>query len=661
MFNKPAAVLLRRPVGAACVIIASLAAGAVAAMAQTTTSSSALGSAAAVTSTTALTPVAPVPNACQRFAPGSVVQQPPALFSENGVLNVQFSYQTTLDPDNSGRQFFCFMTPNGLENPTLYVNPGDTLNVTVTNNTPAPVASEGTITTEVFNPPNCGNTTEIELNPDTSAANVMTGGSMNIHYHGTNTTPACNGDNVVKTLVNPGNTFQYTIQFPTTEPPGLYWYHPHVHGLSEAAVQGGAAGAIVVEGINNVQPATAGLRQRILIIRDQQTSQGLTESAGGTPGGIPFTDLTVNNVDTNAFTNSAGVTSYTPAIIQVAPGETEFWRVSNSTSDAILNLQVLFDGVAQTIQIVGIDGVPVNSQDGTQPGMLIPVTSFLLPPASRVEFLVNSPAATVKLPQLITQLINTGPLGDEDPQRPLLTMQLVSAATLNANPPPDATVPAFTAINTNQQMFGGIQSVTPALTRTVYFAEEQDGNAFYINASGCVTAAGAQCATQVTNGVAIDTPFDNNNPPSIITTQGTVEKWIIQNRAQENHEFHQHQIHFMVLEQDNFEANSSVQAPAINGQFLDMVQVPFCNGPAPIVNPKTNPTGNNPPACVNAAGNPVIPYPQVQVLMDFRGMDIGDFVFHCHILGHEDLGMMAIERVCPASGCTSTSNTTTSN
>jgi FtsP/CotA-like multicopper oxidase with cupredoxin domain len=39
-------------------------------------------------------------------------------------------------------------------------------------------------------------------------------------------------------------------------------------------------------------------------------------------------------------------------------------------------------------------------------------------------------------------------------------------------------------------------------------------------------------------------------------------------------------------------------------------------------------------------------------------MDIGDFVFHCHILGHEDLGMMGIERVCPKSGCTTT---TTSN
>ena len=78
-----------------------------------------------------------------------------------------------------------------------------------------------------------------------------------------------------------------------------------------------------------------------------------------------------------------------------------------------------------------------------------------------------------------------------------------------------------------------------------------------------------------------------------------------------------------------------------------MVEIPFYNGPAPAVT-SSNPGGNNPPACVNAKGQPTIPYPQVQVLMDFRGMDIGDFVFHCHILGHEDLGMMAIEEVVPA-------------
>ena len=67
---------------------------------------------------------------------------------------------------------------------------------------------------------------------------------------------------VVKTLVNPKSTFSYSLVFPTDEPPGLYWYHPHVHGLAEAALQGGASGALVVDGINHIQPAVAGLRHR---------------------------------------------------------------------------------------------------------------------------------------------------------------------------------------------------------------------------------------------------------------------------------------------------------------------------------------------------------------------------------------------------------------
>jgi hypothetical protein len=44
-------------------------------------------------------------------------------------------------------------------------------------------------------------------------------------------------------------------------------------------------------------------------------------------------------------------------------------------------------------------------------------------------------------------------------------------------------------------------------------------------------------------------------------------------------------------------------------------------------------------------GNPNDPYPSVTALIDFRGNDIGDFVFHCHILNHEDLGMMNIIQV----------------
>lgn len=326
--------------------------------------------------------VAPVPNPCPRFTAGSPVLNPVALFSSHGILSVNFSYQTRTDAEN--RTLFCFMTPNGLENPTLHVKPGDHLVITITNNTPA-----GMNPMEV-NPPNCG-------------AAFMNSSSVNIHYHGTNTSPTCGQDEVIKTIINSGQTFQYNVAFPSNEPPGLYWYHPHIHGIAEAAVLGGASGAIVVDGIQNIQPAVAGLPQQIIVLRDQPQLNGLTEGPGGCTNDIPFQDITVNNVPINSLQAVAGgAVTFTPAVLNVRSGEKQFWRVTNSSADTIMDLQVQYNGVAQTLELVGIDGVPVNSQDGTTTPSLIPVTHFRLPPASRVEFIVTTPTASVKTAQFVT-------------------------------------------------------------------------------------------------------------------------------------------------------------------------------------------------------------------------------------------------------------------
>lgn len=279
--------------------------------------------------------VAPVANPCSRLAAGSTVQNPPALFSRNGVLTVNFSYQTTTDAD--GRTLFCFMTPDGLENPTLHLRPGDNLIIKTTNNTPAaPVEMH-------IDPPNCG-------------ATVMTGSSVNIHYHGTNTSPTCHQDDVLHSVINSGQTFTYNVHVPSDEPSGLYWYHPHIHGQVEAALQGGGSGVIVVDEIQNFQHAVAGMLQRILVIRDQNVA------GNPTPGGsIPSWDLTLNNIPI-AYPNEI------PAVIQMHRGDKEFWRVSNSSADSIIDLQVRYDGVPQNLQIVSFDGVPAGSQDGTRRG-----------------------------------------------------------------------------------------------------------------------------------------------------------------------------------------------------------------------------------------------------------------------------------------------------
>jgi FtsP/CotA-like multicopper oxidase with cupredoxin domain len=99
----------------------------------------------------------------------------------------------------------------------------------------------------------------------------MTANSTNLHFHGISAPPLCHQDDVLHTLIDPGDRpFVYRFRIPANQPPGLYWYHPHVHGLSSAQVLGGASGALVIEGIERANPQLAGLPERVLVIRDQE-------------------------------------------------------------------------------------------------------------------------------------------------------------------------------------------------------------------------------------------------------------------------------------------------------------------------------------------------------------------------------------------------------
>jgi FtsP/CotA-like multicopper oxidase with cupredoxin domain len=515
---------------------------------------------------------------CPRFPVGSSITAPQDLFSENGVLKVKFTYQTTVD--QNGNTLFCFMTDSGSESPTLHVHPGDRLLINLTNTVPA-AASASAMAAMAAMP---GMT--VSGRPSgVCGAVTMTAASVNIHYHGTNTPPACHQDEVIHTLINSGETFQYDVQFPLDEPPGLYWYHPHVHGISEAAVQGGASGALIVEGIENVNAEVAGLPQQVLVIRDNPVP------GNPDPGGnIPSWDLSLNYVPVPS-------PAFTPAIIQMKPSDRQFWRVLNASADTIIDLQLQYDGAPQPLQVIALDGVPAGSQDGASRGRSFTETDILLAPAARAEFVVTGPASTVQNATLMTLNVDTGPDGDNDPTRPIAA---INASNTASEPP--LTVP-YPSELPHQQRFAELDRELPTAHRTLYFSEvlsdPTDPNSptnFFITVDG-----------------QTPTLFSPDNPPAIITTQGSVEDWTIENRALENHEFHIHQIHFLLLEQNGIRVN--------NGQYLDMIQVPYWSGSGP--------------------------YPSVTVRMDFRGPLVGDFVYHCHILGHEDNGMMAIIRVTP--------------
>ncbi len=324
---------------------------------------------------------------------GSVVLPPPDIAAKDGILHVHFNYLTSVD--DKGRTLFCFVTDRGVQSPTLHVNPGDRIVMTVTNMVPqAPGGGEvASGSADV-----CGNPT-------------MTLTSVNVHFHGTNTSPTCHSDEVIRTLINSGETFRYVINIPKDEPPGMYWYHPHVHGISSVAVTGGASGAIIVEGhrgdpAGGRGPAPAHPRhprpQRRQLRPVIGTSHPIVE---------PFWDISTNYVPVEYPVEK-------PAVIKMHAGQSEFWRVVNASANTVLDLQLKFDGVQQPLQVVAFDGVPTGSQDGKKQGTIITESDILIPPAGRAEFIAPAPTATVKNAQFSTETIDSGPLGDSLPFPP---------------------------------------------------------------------------------------------------------------------------------------------------------------------------------------------------------------------------------------------------
>ncbi len=534
-----------------------------------------------------LVPVQALANGgvCPRPPVGSEIQPPPDLYSANGKLEVSLDYYTSVDDD--GRTLFCFVTADGKLSPTLHVNPGDQLTIHLTNQLPASQLTRS----------------EKDSNDETQCGDAtMTDTSVNMHFHGLNVSPKCHSDETIFTLVNSGSTFDYKLKIPKDEPPGLYWYHPHVHGIASPSVQGGATGVIEVEGIANIQPAVAGLPERFIVLRDQQFVEMPVSN------NYPFWDVSVNYVP-------VPYPQYTPAIIKMQSGTQEFWRVANAAANTIMDLRVQYDGVDQPLQIVAFDGVPTGSQDGKRQGTIVTQTGVLLPPAARVEFIVNAPGKNVKKAVLETETIDGGPASDSNPKRPLAAIQLTDDPNKWLPRAAERTGPP------NVQRFERLQDAKLTAKRVLYFSEIPSTMGMGGNRGSDKKLAPPPVAEPVKFYITVEGQlqrlFDPEEPPAITTTEGAVEEWRIENRSPEVHEFHIHQIHFLVEEVDG------VKIPKDQQQFHDTFQVPYWKG----------------------RGH----YPYIKVRMDFRGAIAGDFLYHCHILDHEDGGMMAKIRVLPKS------------
>ena len=507
-------------------------------------------------------------DVCPRYEPGSELRNPVNLYSVNNYLDVHASYESRSDDDHA-LQLYCYMTAKGAQSPTLRVKPGDILLFTLTNNAGS------------------ANNSEIPLPFACGSQTMLYPSTTNLHFHGLHAPPGCHVEEVLHTVINQGESYTYALQIPQSQSAGMYWYHPHIHGISEATVQGGASGAIIVEGIENVQPAVGGLPEQILIFRDYNSDD--------TDPTMPSFQVTVNYA-------YDPYPDYSAPFLRVQPDQKQFWRALNSASNAILELQLRYEGVAQPIDIVALDGVPFGSG---KTATLLTKTSILLPPASRVEFIVTTPGVSVKEAILYTLTVDTGTEGDINPERPLLNIIPDYDA-----PSPAVTIPSPSVATPLTRISPRLSQVIARRTRHLYFSSipvydnDTDSDTIFF-----ITVDGQEPQAFSMNSLS--------QPASVIVEAGTVEDWIIENRALESHVFHIHQLHFLLV------ARNQIKVSVDDQQYLDNVLIPPWDG--------------------------VSVYPSVTLRMRFDASVTGKFVYHCHILEHEDKGMMAVIEVVPRS------------
>lgn len=92
-----------------------------------------------------------------------------------------------------------------------------------------------------------------------------------LHWHGLDVPEAADGH--PRLAVGPGESYAY--RFRVDDPPGLYWYHPHTHGLTAPQTYRGLAGLLVVEGEEDeALGLPSGPYELPLVLRDRRAEAG---------------------------------------------------------------------------------------------------------------------------------------------------------------------------------------------------------------------------------------------------------------------------------------------------------------------------------------------------------------------------------------------------
>lgn len=547
--------------------------------------------------------------------------------------------------------------PGGLViSPTIEMRPGQTVRMTLNNRLPADPSCDHPPAN--INIPHCFNST-------------------NMHTHGVWNNPSGNGDNVLISI-NPGVSFQYEYNVPPDHPSGTFWYHSHLHGSTALQVSSGMAGALIIRG--DRQPTTTAngdidtllkpteaqpLTERVVVL--QQIHYSCRDAAGKIkvdslgywkcdPGDVG----SLENYDVFDFPGWSSSGHYTSINGQVLPtftgsraGQFERWRMIHAGVGDTVNLQfrkqtapinttgMTTAGSVQTIdQACGGAPLPqyLYASDGLTMAQIHTTDVSVFQPGYRWDALIQFPEPGTYC--VIDGFGATSVVGQQGPTRQLLGfVNVIPGNTVTDSPMRhlqnvlvDAAYQQYPVAVRDKV----VSDIWADLKLTSFVPHPDIGPD---EVTGQQLLAFDIDTSTTPNRFLVDTrPFDPTRIDRTLTV-GSVDEWTLKSDFI-GHPFHIHVNPFQIVRildpngkdvsgpdaVDDFGGTVDPQYRGMRGVWKDTLWI------------KNGMPGNTPVADRKKGIYTVIVRTRYQRY-------IGDFVLHCHILDHEDQGMMQNVRI----------------
>jgi L-ascorbate oxidase len=525
--------------------------------------------------------------------------------------------------------------------PTVEIFPGETVRMTLHNNLPKEPNCEGSN----INVPHCFNRT-------------------NLHSHGLWINPSGNGDNVLLSI-NPTVNFQYEFNISPTHPAGTFWYHPHRHGSTALQVASGMAGVMIIKGTRPPTPDVNGdidtllrnydgsaMKERIVLLQQIQyacrdgngriktdPTTGVWVCAPGDVGGIEGYD----QFGPPTWQRSGRYTSINGEVLPTFPdaqqGRIERWRLVHAGVRDTIKLQ--FRKMRPGAAPFSLQAAAAQDQWIAQNCPGAPLSQFAIATDGLTRSQAVERPVTVLQPGYREDLLLVFPeagdycvIDDQAPASTTVNTQVKSrkflgqvsvAAGQNVSPNPKAylqaalttaadTLPADVRQKVRADIANDLRLTSFVPHRTIEYKEVTGTQTLVFNIN---------LASTPLQFMIDGKPYDANRIDRVLTL-GSVDQWLLTSNLA-NHPFHIHVNPFQVVQI----LDPSGKDVSVTGEDDD-------------------------PQYANLKGawkdTMFVKQNYIIVIRTRYERYIGDFVLHCHILDHEDQGMMQNIRIAIPDG-----------